>query len=464
MQTEYTIIDDRYEVLSRLGTGGFATVLKARQIQFGRLVALKLIKPDVALDEDSLARFEREARILSTLKHRNLPVFYGFGHWNGMTYLATEFIDGKPLLSFIEEHGHMDFRTTLSVMKQLCSALACAHANGVIHRDVSAANVLLSETQEVTDYKLASVKVIDFGLAKDLYATAAQKLTEAGVAIGSVHYMSPEQCVGGFVDARSDIYSVGCLLYHCITGTPPFNGEHSVVVMTQHCELTMPRLVDKFGELNEEQITALQIVIDQATAKDPSNRFSSMKELEDALTTLLSDKGCTITEEPAEEVSEQVPRLKPKSKQKFGPNKLKQFLIPIMYTACSCLLLLSVGVWVTTHTQQYNTAEHEYTPMEMKRMLKAAGEFHKRNEYKRSLSTELQLLPQVKELSLTNQQYLLEWLGDDLVANQQFGSAVKIYQQCIDLYPPNSAKQALLQGRLDGIRALLRSPRDYHKN
>ncbi len=268
-----SLIDNRFEVISRLGSGGMGVVYLCRQRGFDRLVAVKLLDAelDVHPDADAQLRFEREAQALSVLHHRSIVSVYGYGEHQRSAYIAMEFVDGCSLGSMLRTNEPLEPKFVLEIAEQICDALSCAHANGIIHRDLKPNNILID--------KNGMVKLIDFGLAKLLPSAALknQELTEAGTAIGSVLYMSPEQCVGQSSDERSDIYGLGCVIYHCLTGMPPFTGDHSVAVMHQQLNDSIPRLAKVVP--SETIPDGWQSILDVATAKAPSDRYQSAREL-----------------------------------------------------------------------------------------------------------------------------------------------------------------------------------------
>jgi serine/threonine protein kinase len=272
---EKTLIDGKFEALAPLGAGGMGAVWLCKQLGFDRLVAVKLLRVQQRLDSDALPRFEREAQALSLLKHKNIVGLYGYGQHQGEPYIAMEFVKGQSLSAMLGRNEPIDVDTTLDIAIQVCEGLVCAHAHGIIHRDIKPSNITLTVD--------GGVKIIDFGLAK-LSSKASikdQQLTEAGTAVGSVLYMSPEQCVGEVVDERSDVYAVGCVMHHCLTGVPPFGGDHSVVVMHQHLSQPLPRLSECASALDRREL--LQAVIDAATAKDRNARYQSAQEMLDDL-------------------------------------------------------------------------------------------------------------------------------------------------------------------------------------
>lgn len=285
-----TIIDNQFEVLSVIGVGGFGVVYRARQINLDREVALKMISNGLGDDPAAAHRFEREAQTMGALKHRNLVTVYGSGISNGLPYISMEYLSGVSLQRVIDNEGSVDYRRTIDILLQLLSGLSCAHSNAIIHRDLKPSNVMLIQrgNEEV-------VKLIDFGLAKVVSGAGieAQKVTEAGFAIGSVMYMSPEQCLAKNVDHRSDIYAAGCIMHRCLTGAHPYDGEHSAIVMMQHVQ-SSPRMLSE--SLREGSYPGeLQWVLNKALAKNIEDRYQSADEMASDLLLISKDRSGEVS-------------------------------------------------------------------------------------------------------------------------------------------------------------------------
>jgi tetratricopeptide (TPR) repeat protein len=281
-------IDERYELLSQIGCGGMGAVYKAIQHPFDREVAIKMLPAELPDEPEARARFEREALAISALKHKNIVMFYGYGVYRGAPYMVMEYINGSSLQQLLSKNEALKPKFAVRIAEQVAEALSCAHANGLVHRDLKPSNVMV-----VGDEQSFTVKIIDFGLARLLpsFGKELQKLTEAGSAIGSVLYMSPEQCIGDPSDARSDIYSLGCILHHCLTGVPPFAGDHSVVVMQQHVSEPLPRM----NELVPGTHPDLQAIVDHATEKDPNERYQTAEEMLKDIRAFLTDATLVIS-------------------------------------------------------------------------------------------------------------------------------------------------------------------------
>lgn len=214
-----TIIDERYEIIEPIGEGGMGSVFRARELELDRTIAIKFLQLSMSGDEVSCSRFLREGKILSALVHKNILACYRYGLWQGrVPYIAMEFLAGKSLRSVLKENTRLPWQQVIEIALPVCDAMQTAHQNGIIHRDLKPDNIVLIDDA-------AKVKVLDFGLARIIVVTEgelSQHLTHTGALVGSVHYMSPEQCSGKRADARCDIYSLGCILYELLVGAPPW--------------------------------------------------------------------------------------------------------------------------------------------------------------------------------------------------------------------------------------------------
>lgn len=278
-------LDETYDLLELLGTGSFGKVYKAKHLRLDRIVSVKILNTILASDEEIYGRFEREAVTLCALKHRNIVQFYGYGRTEGAPYLVMEYTSGKTLFDQLLA-GKLPPEETLRLMHQLCAGLHCAHSNGIVHRDLKPANVML----EFNDVE-PTVKIIDFGLAKVLpgFGKEMQQLTDAVTVVGSVGYMSPEQCVGAAVDGRTDIYSVGCMLFECLTGEAPYTAENYHLIMHKQVSASLPMLPE-YVSTDKPLLTALNDVIHKCIAKEPENRYQTVLELQDDIQQLLAGK------------------------------------------------------------------------------------------------------------------------------------------------------------------------------
>ncbi|HZO12423.1 MAG TPA: serine/threonine-protein kinase [Polyangiaceae bacterium] len=258
----------RFVVERRLGEGGMGAVYLARDEQLGELVALKMIAGAALLDPAAAGRFRREASAARRISHPNVVRIHDIGEEQGMLFLSMEYISGTSLADIIKRHGTVAPSQLRPWAAQICEGLEAAHRVGVVHRDLKPGNILIDEAQRV--------KIIDFGLAR---LPHIEGMTATGLILGTPEYMSPEQIRGRNVDARSDIYSLGAVLYHALVGRPPFSGDSPIAVGFAHCNeaLVPPRNARK------EVPEAWSALVVRAMAKDPSARFDSAQELAAAL-------------------------------------------------------------------------------------------------------------------------------------------------------------------------------------
>ena len=253
------MLDDRYEILELIGSGGMANVYKARCHRLNRLVAIKILKSDLADNADFRRRFHDESQAVAQLSHANIVSVYDVSTNPDREYIVMELIDGITLKQYMERRGHMDWREALHFITQIMRGLSHAHSRGIIHRDIKPQNIMVLRD--------GSVKVADFGIA--CLANQGQTLTQE--ALGSVHYISPEQARGDRIDARSDIYSAGVVLYEMLTGRLPFEGDSAVSVAIQHLSSVplAPRDIDP--SIPEP----LELICMKAMNSDPNKRYAS---------------------------------------------------------------------------------------------------------------------------------------------------------------------------------------------
>ncbi|MBE6957985.1 MAG: Stk1 family PASTA domain-containing Ser/Thr kinase [Ruminococcaceae bacterium] len=257
------VLDDRYEILEKIGTGGMAVVYKARCRRLNRLVAIKILRAEFIQDEEFRSRFHAESRAVAMLSHPNIVSVYDVSTTNEADYIVMELIDGITLKQYMEKKGTVNWKETLHFAIQIAKALEHAHSRGIIHRDIKPHNVMV--------LKNGSVKVTDFGIARVM--NESNTLTKE--ALGSVHYLSPEQAKGGRVDIRSDIYSLGVVMYEMATGRPPYDGETPVAVAIQHIngKATLP------SAINPHIPGGLEQIIVRCMSQQPADRFPSASAL-----------------------------------------------------------------------------------------------------------------------------------------------------------------------------------------
>jgi serine/threonine-protein kinase len=271
--TKGYLLGDRYRIIDALGEGGMANVYLAKDIILQRKVAVKMLRFDLQKDPQTVQRFQREALSTSELSHPNIVSVFDVATDHGVPYMVMEYVDGPNLKEYIQTNGPLPLDQAIGIMDQILSAVSLAHQHNVIHRDLKPQNILMDQH--------GTIKIADFGIALALSQT---DITQINTALGSVHYMSPEQARGGVVTKQSDIYSLGIILYELVAGKVPFGGQTAVSIALQHMRDQVPSL----HKLNPNVPQSLDNVVLQATAKDPRDRFSSVGEMKQALDQSLS--------------------------------------------------------------------------------------------------------------------------------------------------------------------------------
>ncbi len=264
------LLSERYELGEVIGYGGMAEVHRARDIRLGREVAIKVLRRDFARDATFQVRFRREAQASASLNHPAIVAVFDTGEDSGpngpMPFIVMEYVEGQTLRDILKADGPLPTARAIAVCADICSALDFSHRNGIVHRDVKPGNVMISPN--------GAVKVMDFGIARAVSDSSAT-MTSTAAVIGTAQYLSPEQARGESVDARSDVYSCGCLMYELITGSPPFTGDSPVAVAYQHVrEDPIPP-----STLNPSIPPALDAIVLKAMAKNPANRYQSAAEM-----------------------------------------------------------------------------------------------------------------------------------------------------------------------------------------
>ncbi len=262
-----TLLDGRYRIIRKLGTGGMASVYLAEDQELGRRVALKLLDERHAQDEQFVERFRREAENAAGLSHSNVVSIYDRGETNGTYYIAMEYLEGKTLKELLVARGPTPIRVALDFTQQILAALDFAHRNGIVHRDIKPHNVVVAPD--------GRLKVTDFGIAR----SGSSQMTEAGSIIGTAQYLSPEQAQGKPVDPSSDLYSVGVVLYEMLTGTVPFTGDTALEIAMKHLNATPEPPSKKRPPELQEVPHELDLVVLRALAKDPEDRYRTAREM-----------------------------------------------------------------------------------------------------------------------------------------------------------------------------------------
>ena len=264
MNLEGRLLGNRYEIIEKIGNGGMATVYKARCHVLNRYVAVKILRDEFTTDQEFIRRFDTEAQSAASLTHPNIVSVYDVGHEGNLYYIVMELIQGKTLKEIINEDGALAWKWSVNVAMQIASALETAHKNNIIHRDIKPHNIIITED--------GIAKVTDFGIAK---AVSNSTITAFGTTIGSVHYFSPEHARGGYTDAKSDIYSLGVVMYEMLTGKVPFDADTPVSVALKHMqENPIEPIV-----LNPTIPVAVNKIIMKAMQKDSNYRYSNATEM-----------------------------------------------------------------------------------------------------------------------------------------------------------------------------------------
>lgn len=270
------ILDGKYELLQLIGRGSSGSVYKALQMHLARTVAIKILNSDLSANKEKLKRFQSEARIASQLDHENLVTTYSFGITeDNRPYVVLKYIAGVSLESYITNTGALSISQAKTLFSQICWALQAVHSNEIVHRDVSAANIFIEDTGESLKAYLG-----DFGLAKSLdLEPGQQKLTATGVVLGTPSYMSPEQCLNGIVDKRSDIYSLGAVIFKTLLGRTPFEAETEIALMHKHLHERLQLSSADRAKIGSQFTN----IIVNCLEKDPSKRYQSASKLLEAI-------------------------------------------------------------------------------------------------------------------------------------------------------------------------------------
>ena len=266
-------ISDRYKIIELIGGGGMSNVYLAHDMILNRDVAIKILRYDFTNEDELHRRFQREALSVTSLTHPNIVSIYDVGDDGDLHYIVMEYVQGKTLKQYIQEFAPISPARSVHIMKQLTSAIANAHENHIIHRDIKPQNILMDAE--------GNVKITDFGIAMTLSATS---FTQTNSVLGTVHYLSPEQARGGTATNKSDIYALGIVLYELLTGELPFSGESAVSIALKHLQSETPSVRAFDGTIPQ----SLENVVLKATAKDASHRYATVEEMQEDLETVLS--------------------------------------------------------------------------------------------------------------------------------------------------------------------------------
>ena len=333
-------INDRYQVIRPIGEGGMANVYLAYDTILDRNVAVKVLRGDLATDEKFVRRFQREAMSASALSHPNIVEMYDVGEDDGNYFIVMEYIDGKTLKNLIKKRGALTVAEVVDIMLQLTSAISCAHDSYIIHRDIKPQNVMILDD--------GRVKITDFGIA---IASNASELTQTNSVMGSVHYLPPEQANGAGATAKSDIYSLGILMFELLTGKLPFKGENAVEIALKQMKEQIPSVC----AINPEIPQSIENVILKACAKNPKNRYANVKDMYNDIKTALDEDRINETKQTykfseddleetkkIESLSEVKKNKKKETKEEDSTEKKMNLALIITSGVAGLLVLLSV--------------------------------------------------------------------------------------------------------------------------
>jgi beta-lactam-binding protein with PASTA domain/predicted Ser/Thr protein kinase len=309
-----TLFDGRYTVVRKLGAGGMANVYLAEDQELGRRVAIKILNERHANDEQFVERFRREAKNAAALSHPNIVSIYDRGEAEGTYYIAMEYLEGRSLKELIVARGPAPLTVAVEYARQILSALRFAHRHGIVHRDIKPHNVLVDAE--------GRVKVTDFGIAR----AGTSQMTEAGSIVGTAQYLSPEQARGTNVDQRSDVYSLGIVLYELLTGTVPFNGDTPVEIAMKHLSTLAEPPSTKRSDIPRD----LDLIVMRALAKDPEDRYQNAEEMDADLERFLRGSAVSAV---TEEAATQILRLPPADDQPYAATAATMIAAPSRRTA-----------------------------------------------------------------------------------------------------------------------------------
>lgn len=297
-----TIFNGKYELVELIGGGGSGLVYRAKQLNLGSSVALKVLHLKALTQADTLPRFQREARVTALLSHPNIVAVRDFGvAEQGQPYLVMEFVDGASLAEYLKQYGRPPLREVIDIFSQACSGLEHAHQKDIVHRDIKPSNLMLIHNGDAG----VIVKLVDFGLARSVNVSQVDQITQIGDVLGSPAYMSPEQARGEMLDRRTDIYSLGCALFETLQGNPPFNGKDSVDILVKQITTDAPEMsLDGLAPVLQVKLNK---IVAKCLAKDKEHRYQSALELKEALGQVMTGK--IVTESLSADLHSEPPKL-----------------------------------------------------------------------------------------------------------------------------------------------------------
>ena len=393
MNFEGRLLGNRYEIIERIGIGGMATVYKAKCHVLNRYVAVKILRDEFTTDREFIRRFNTEAQAAARLTHPNIVSIYDVGNEGNIYYIVMELIQGKTLKEIIEEDGALPWKWSINIAIQIASALEMAHRNNIIHRDIKPHNIIITED--------GVAKVTDFGIAK---AVSNSTITAFGTTIGSVHYFSPEHARGGFTDAKSDLYSLGVVLYEMLTGRVPFDADTPVSVALKH----MQEIPIEPLKINPLIPSSLNNIILKAMQKDPNQRYQSATEmLRDLRQVAKNPEGNFVVlnkysnDFPTQKVetiqnrtlNEKAGDIKEKQENKKKQNKLVAFyskhkVLKVFSIILLCILIFAVAMGITIAVANANRPKQVQIPNLIGKTLNEVEELTKQANVKYEVTEE----------------------------------------------------------------------------
>ncbi|GAX02752.1 serine/threonine protein kinase [Secundilactobacillus pentosiphilus] len=344
------VLGGRYRITQSLGEGGMANVYLAHDLILDRDVSVKLLRLDLRDDPHTIKRFQREGLAATELVHPNIVSVYDVGEENGMQYMVMEYVKGMDLKEYIKQHFPIPYQEVINIMEQVLSAVAVAHAHNIIHRDLKPQNILIDEK--------GVAKITDFGIA---VAMSENALTQTNTVLGSVHYLSPEQARGGMATKKSDIYSLGIILYELLTGTVPFQGETAISIAIKHFQSEIPSV----REFDPRIPQALENVVLKATSKRPSDRYESVTDMANDLETSLSPRRASEPKfTPVEDVDDgetkvldksalnsEAAHVKPDTAKKVAPkpkkrHRRRRWLLVLLGLTAVLIAMVGLAFWL----------------------------------------------------------------------------------------------------------------------
>jgi serine/threonine protein kinase/tetratricopeptide (TPR) repeat protein len=395
---------DRYQIIEELGKGGMGRVYKAHDTKIKEKIALKLIKPEIAKDKKTIERFSNELRLARKIRHKNVCGMFDLGEEKGTHYITMEFVPGEELKSSIRRFGQLPIGKSISIAKQICEGLAEAHRLGVIHRDLKSSNIMID--------KEGNARIMDFGIARSL---EAKGMTGDGVMIGTPEYMSPEQVEGKEVDERSDIYSLGIILFEMVTGRVPFEGDTPFTIGMKH----KGEIPQNPKELNSQISDDLNRLILRCLEKDKQNRYQSAGEVQAELEGI--GRGVPTAER---EISERKPLT---SKEITVTFRMKKYFVPILVVAS--IVIASIVIWQVFLQKKpplLPTAQHS-----------------------------IAVLPFADGSPLKDQEYICDGMTDEIIAKLSMLKSWKVISRSSVMHYKNTNKDINQIGQELGVSTIL---------